>query len=126
MATNGIVSFTENGDVKTKIIVGCDGYNAEQFAIASLHKKFEKLSDYYDFALANDFGCRGCLVVMNSEEHIFIGDGEIIPDLYYATFNVWFVNPRWTKGIASNVIKINQTRKRIYRFNFDIQKVKID
>ncbi len=108
MATQGIISIVENNRTVIKIICGCNGYNAEKLAEIIKNSKFEKIQDMYDIAIKNKFGCRDCLVVMDSDNIIFKGDGDICP-LYRKKFDDPSFNPRWNNGSADYVIILNES-----------------
>lgn len=113
MATQAIISLVKKGHTFIKIICGCDGYNADKLVKVLKNNKpddvkdvIEQLKLYYIIAIENGFGCKDCLVVMDSENIIFEGDKHISP-LYRETFDDPSFNPRWKLGIADIVTALN-------------------
>lgn len=110
MATQGIVSVLENGEVKIKAIAGCDGYRAKELAqrikeaedidIEKVHKLAEEIS----------FGCNRCRFTMNSEE---ILPREPFSELYREKFEDPEFNPRWDLGTASYIILVELEKNNI-------------
>jgi hypothetical protein len=113
MGTQAIISMVKNDHTFIKIICGCGGYNAEKLVKVLKDNKSgniktgtDLLKLYYIMALENGFGCKDCLVVMDSENIIFEGDDNIAP-LYRETFDNPSFNPRWKSGIANIVTILN-------------------
>ena len=107
MATQGLLSIVQNGKVKYKIVVGCDGMHIDDLVkcINTLYMiNKEKINAYYLYhtALNYKFGCNDCLVVFNETEletnnkELFHGSFP----LYLKTFNDPLFNPRWEYGTA--------------------------
>lgn len=107
MATNGIVSLVnEQGEMLVKCVCGCDGYNAEQVANWLKENQTLDIEAIYKQCLFLDFGCTGCLIVMNSKEHFFENErfsNDDLAELYCQTFNNPNFNPRWENGTAPHV-----------------------
>lgn len=103
MTTQAIISLVKNDHTFIKIICGCDGYNAEKLVKIIKDNKLDNIQDIYKIALENKFGCKDCLVVMNSDNIIFYGDERVGP-LYRETFDNQSFNPRWKNGTADDVI----------------------
>lgn len=113
MGTQAIISMVKNGHTFIKIICGCDGYNADKLVKVLKDNKPGNIKDmtkqlklYYMMALENGFGCKDCLVVIDSENIIFDGDDNIT-SLYRETFDNPSFNPRWKLGIADIVVVLN-------------------
>lgn len=102
MATQAIISLVKNGHVFIKIICGCNGYNSEKLVKIIKDSQPDNIQDIYEMAIKNKFGCKECLVVMNSDNIIFNGDESVGP-LYRETFDDPLFNPRWNIGIADSV-----------------------
>lgn len=79
MTTQAIISLVKNGNTFIKIICGCDGYNAEKLVKVLKDKKLNNIKDIYIMPLESGFGCKECLVVMNSENIVFDGDEKVGP-----------------------------------------------
>ncbi len=102
MATQGIVSVREDGEVVMKIVTGADGYNADKVA-AVLKESWPVNSDKaYDIATENFPGSVESLVVLTRGKTLFKGDGELDPR-YEETFSDPEFNPRWKHGTADHV-----------------------
>lgn len=108
MTTQAIISLVKKGHTFIKIICGCDGYNAEKLVKNIKDSKPDNIKDIYIMALENGFGCKECLVVMDSESIFFDGDENIGP-LYREKFYNPSFNPRWKAGISDivSIIKID-------------------
>lgn len=120
MATNGIVSVTENGQVIVKVITGCDGGRAMDLAVFLREVEQADLVPRKVYCLAREvFGCSACLVVMvrvnGKIESCHECDEDLSP-LYDLTFDCAFFNPRWSLGIASDVVKLEKTTGKITFF----------
>lgn len=100
MATQGMVSILKNGETFIKIVVGCDGYNIDDFCQEIINKKTVNLTELYYMALKCDFGCGECLVVMNEEKILHPELESIDWSLYRNTFHNSNFNPRWESGIT--------------------------
>lgn len=103
MATQGLVTVTVNGEVTGKVIVGCDGYNADDLVgkIEGLGST-PTIDDLLSFARGVGFGCKDCLVVMDRNS-AFIYSGEELDERYRRTFNDAKFNPRWELGTADYI-----------------------
>lgn len=108
MATQGIISIMKNNRVFIKIICGCDGYNAKKLVDTIKNNKLENIQDIYNAAIKDKFGCKDCLVVMNTDNIFFEGDGDI-GQLYREKFDDPSFNPRWENGTADYVIIVNES-----------------
>lgn len=96
MATNGIVSITQGGEVILKIVVGCDGYNANKVAHAIIEAQLATASPatVYDFIEDNcEFGCSNDRAVMSKDAIEWRGDDDL-PESYRDTFHLPTFNPR--------------------------------
>jgi uncharacterized Rmd1/YagE family protein len=104
MATNGIVSLVnKHGETLVKCICGCDGYNATDVAVWLKENQTLDIEAIYKQCLFLDFGCTGCLVVMDSKEHFFENErfqNDDLAELYCQTFSTPKFNPRWENGTA--------------------------
>jgi len=102
MATQGIVTVTHKGIVTHKIIVGCDGYNADDL-VQAIEEAQKPLTIGTCLALAKDvgFGCSDCLVVM--DEYSSCGADDELDERYRRTFKNPRFNPRWENGTADYV-----------------------
>jgi hypothetical protein len=103
MATQAIISLVKNGHTFIKIICGCDGYNSDKLVKIIKDEQPDNIKDVYIMALEAGFGCKECLVVMDSENIVFDGD-EKVGQLYRETFDNPSFNPRWKMGIADIIV----------------------
>ncbi len=107
MATQGLVSLVnKQGRTLVKCVAGCDGYEAKQ--VAKWLKKHPTIDIglIYKKCLELDFGCDGCLIVMNSSEHFFEGErfhNDDLAELYVKTFDNPRFNPRWDIGTCEYI-----------------------
>lgn len=104
MATQGVVSVTENGKVILKAIAGCDGYNAKLLAEHIRKNQLRDIDAVYEAALELGFGNEPTLVVMDGRR-IKWADGDEADDsltLYRDTFSDPRFNPRWESGLVSD------------------------
>ena len=102
MATNGIISIVQGGEVLVKCVAGCNGMKAPQLAeILRLffQNRDMNLPKIYQICRNNDFGCKSCLVVQTKDS--FISDDDELPELYKEKFNDPRFNPRWSLGTAA-------------------------
>lgn len=104
--THGLVSITRDGKVICKVVVGCDGYNADKLARWVSRMKTTDPDKIYIAAEGLDFGCRDCLVVQ-------LPDGDYRPrgkeelsvesaKLYRDNFDKPHFNPRWKHGTVEH------------------------
>jgi hypothetical protein len=118
--TQGLLDIVskKTGKMLFKIVCGSDGYNVDKLAKKILDYQKNRttivtLKALYQMALAEDFGCEDCLVVLgiNKSEKViaYCGDNDIeFSDLYYKTFYKKKFNPRWKSGLVDEykLIKI--------------------
>lgn len=102
MATQGIVSVREHGEVVMKVVAGTDGYNAQKVATRLQREWPVSPETAYDIAVQEVFGTVHDLVVLTLGKALFKGDEEIHPR-YHETFSDPQFNPRWEQGIADYV-----------------------
>lgn len=102
MATQGLVSFVDkNYNVLAKVVVGCNGFNADRFI-----EHVDKLDPEYlwNVALDYQFGCDDCLIVSTNKSLHYHNDMDISESkLYYTKFDDPGFNPRWEYGTADYV-----------------------
>jgi hypothetical protein len=107
MATNGIVSLVnEQCETLVKCVCGCDGYNAANVAKWLNENQTLDIEAIYKQCLFLDFGCAGCLIVMDNKEHIFENErfsNDDLAELYCKTFGNPKFNPRCAVFPASHV-----------------------
>lgn len=105
MATQGIVSVTQNGRTAIKVIAGCNGNRAKALAshIREWHQSGEQLTAELieRCALTLGFGCSDCRVVLSEEEAL--GAVDEMSSLYRQSFDDPRFNPRWQWGTADFV-----------------------
>ncbi len=128
MATNGVVSVTEKGQVIAKVVVGCDGYNAMDLAVTlrDVDQADFLPPTIYRLVKEAGFGCSDCLVVMvrvNGKVEVCHESDEDLGQLYGLTFDCAFFNPRWSQGIADHVVKLEKTTGEITEFSPSWNKV---
>lgn len=105
MATQGIISFTSEGKVLMKIIVGCDGSRAQKVA-DSIQKRWPlSAEEAQGIAKEHGFGCEECLVIMTESDFIYDDEADIT-DLYIDKFQDPEFNPRWECGLADHVVVV--------------------
>ena len=106
MATQGIVTVVSGRrKVLMKVVVGCDGYRAEEFADA-LRAAWPLDADAaHALAASQRFGELHCRVVMTPDSHRFDGFGALDP-AYRRTFRRARWNPRWELGTADHVVVV--------------------
>jgi hypothetical protein len=100
--TNGLVSIIRDGKVILKVVVGCNGMNASDFADQLVASGNFKVFPAVEIARAADFGCDDCLVAMDDMGEIECGDlfPEDLGPLYFSKFQDPRFNPRWTCGLC--------------------------
>lgn len=103
MATQGLITVKSGDTVLMKVVVGCDGYNAQK--VADGLKTAWPVSEEQAHQIAEEmnFGCIRCLVVMTEAKTIFNGD-EKLHSRYQEKFPVPDFNPRWKRGSADHVV----------------------
>jgi len=113
MGTQAIVSIVEDDITKVKAVCGCDGYNAEKLAEVICSDNLTTAAKVYQAAHEVRFGCRDCLVVLDSETSLSAGANPdslfSLHPLYRETFGDPESNPRWACGTASHVIVVKRT-----------------
>lgn len=102
MATQGIVSVRENGQVVFKVIAGCDGYNAVKLARRIEEENLRDIDAIYSAALDVDFGESCCLVVMDQVRARYDDEPDALLPLYRKTFSNPRFNPRWESGLVED------------------------
>jgi len=101
MTTQAMVSLTKDSKTFIKVIVGCDGYRAENVAKEIIQYVLlggKDIEDIYKIAEEIEFGCKDCLVVMNNDDIIYKGNDELSFEKYKETFEDPQFNPRWEHG----------------------------
>jgi hypothetical protein len=99
MATQGIVSVREHGEVVMKVVAGCDGYNAPIVA-ELLEEEWPVTPERaYEIAFREGLGDTRSLVVLTLGQTVYNGDEDIDPR-YHETFADPNFNPRWENGTA--------------------------
>lgn len=107
MGTQAVVSVVVRDSVVLKVVVGCCGSAAPEYAkwlrseptVPTLQQARAK-------ALELRLGCSECLVVMDAEHFQALDD---IGPLYRETFQQRRFNPRWENGTA-DIVRV--VRKR--------------
>lgn len=102
MATQGLVTLTHSGKVTHKVVVGCDGYNADTL-VDAIKDDSEPVTigRLVELAIDVGFGCNDCRVVL--DENSSVGAGEELDERYRRTFKDARFNPRWENGTADYV-----------------------
>lgn len=102
MTTQGLVTLTKDGNVTHKIIVGCDGYNADKL-VGAIKNDSEPVTigRLVLLAMESGFGCGDCRVVL--DENSSAGADEELDERYRRTFKQPEFNPRWENGTADYV-----------------------
>jgi hypothetical protein len=114
MATQGIVSLLNNGEMFFKAVAGSNGFNASKLVDwAQAHEGVMTIEDVYKAAIEVKFGALADLVVQASDGSC-IYDGNEIEDvdrLYFdhPKFLDPRFNPRWEQGTAEYVEVVNLT-----------------
>lgn len=103
--TNGLVSFVRDGKVILKVVVGCDGYNAAQYADAVVRGGDYTVKGAIRARSGIAFGNDRSFVAMDDQGGIAApveNDPEIedLPPLYREKFHDPRFNPRWQYGTA--------------------------
>lgn len=104
MATQGVFTVVQGGQVALKIITGQDGYNMPELA-GEIRKRMREKGEVpspaeaYDIAIRVGFGNQRSLVTMGRRESFHKCEGRL-PRLYRETFYRPEFNPRWKQGIA--------------------------
>ena len=75
----GLVVITSRGKVIIKAIASCGGENSNKLAVLIRQLGQNDAQAVYDSAESVKFGCQKCLVVMDSEQRLFKGDGVLDP-----------------------------------------------
>lgn len=102
--TQGMITIISRAtkQVLTKIVVGDNGMLINNVIKDIKAKKVEpnNLQKFYELAKQNRFGCKDCLVIMDKNHEMFLGeDGdEELDERYRNTFNKPKFNPRWDCG----------------------------
>lgn len=106
MATQGLVSVVHRGEVKIKIIAGCNGYKAKYLA-SQIRKmgRIPTLDEAFKLAQACEFGSPENLVVLDSKHSKKTGRGRL-KGRYRETFRNPHFNPRWDRGTADHVFVV--------------------
>jgi hypothetical protein len=108
MATQGIVSITNNGQMMFKVVAGSSGYNAARFAEwAKTHPGTFSNQVIYNAALKLSFGDKADLVVQASDGSFTYDKSEIVEvGELYCDYNLFLnprFNPRWEIGQADYI-----------------------
>jgi len=122
MATQGIVTLMEYGEVMAKIVVGCDGCNAGRVADAIIHYAQWDADDepwrqnaklLYSLAEKAGFGCKDCRMVITLETIYYQfakgnpwHDTEVVLARARRTLTDATFNPRWEVGTADYVVTV--------------------
>jgi hypothetical protein len=102
MATQGMVTVRQGGQVVMKIVVGSNGDKAKRVAdeIRSLNRVPSR-HEAFQLAVRCGFGAKADLVVLNRDGHT--PSGETLHALYRDTFDQPKFNPRWECGIVAEL-----------------------
>ncbi len=102
MATQGIVTITQDDKVKLKIVAGCNGMKAPN--VVGLLMGMKKIPSAVEaYRLAREAGFGSPEVVVLDEKDAYHNTGEDLHPRYRATFDQPEFNPRWEQGIADYV-----------------------
>lgn len=101
MAKQGIVSVVKTPETKIKVIAGCNGYNADGLAERIKTEGLQSISEIYEAAKEQRFGCIDCLVVMDKKTAL--PDKDDLHSRYRDAFDDPEFNPRWKYGTADYV-----------------------
>ncbi len=86
-----------------KVIVGCEGLNAEPLAKTLKMAWPLTARQAYEKALDIPFGCIACLVVM-TESDVVCNNRKDIHPRFRQTFQKPDFNPRWERGTADHIV----------------------
>lgn len=100
MATQGLITITERGKVRAKIITGCDGKRVIE--IANYLRKHPTTIGWELLALAKRHDLGGPSLIIQTGPDEWLADDEIeeLGPLYAEKFDVPDFNPRWHYGTA--------------------------
>ncbi len=103
MATQGLVTIQEGGEVVMKIVAGSNGEHANSLASAIRELgRIPELLEAYDLAQEAGFGSEEDLVVVGRNGVFHQTDEELSPS-YQRTLHQPRFNPRWSSGTADFV-----------------------
>ena len=102
MGTQAVVSVTEHGKTRLKVVCGHNGYNAHKLA-SWLKTNFltSTALDIFQYAQSISFGCDCCLVVVTPTSHLY--SDKLEDAVYRSTFDNPTFNPRWEIGEADYI-----------------------
>jgi len=99
----GVLTITAYNRVVRKIVVNCNGQNIYALVESLKQEDAPTLEALYDRALAVEFGCKDCLVVMDGNFTVqHKGSGPMLIS-YPKTFDFTYDNRRWDRGTANYV-----------------------
>ncbi|OGH86252.1 MAG: hypothetical protein A2493_00090 [Candidatus Magasanikbacteria bacterium RIFOXYC12_FULL_33_11] len=106
MATQGLITVMQDGQVLMKIVAGCHGYKAKAVA-TSIRKNWPvSIDDAYELAQKTGFGDEQSLVVISHEGYRAEGV-EDLPYSYEETLDNPDFNPRWDSGMCDYLEIVN-------------------
>lgn len=101
MATQGLITITEGGRVRAKIITGWDGSNMPALAESLRRNPTRDLRELMIRAKEHDLGGPTLFVMTSPFDWLCDEDPpEELPALYVEKFAVVDFNPRWPRGTA--------------------------
>lgn len=111
MSTQGLVSVTCAGEVVMKLVVGCNGYQADDVAqaIRLSGERPRSVTGALALMRVHGFGCDACRVVLTRDDDNLKRDHEDITlnpaarARFRDTFDDPRFNPRWEHGTADYV-----------------------
>ena len=105
MGTQGMVTIMTNDQVVAKVVVGCEGYNADAVAEIIRKGKAYTAEELYEIARQEDFGCKLCRAIVTPNDILFKGEGEVNAR-YRDTFLLPEFNPRWACGVCERLVVV--------------------
>ena len=103
MATQGLVTIIKGGEVAFKIIVGCDGYSADDLVQLIKDSGDTTIGGLVALSQEAGFGCDDCRVIMDAHSSVCGAGVEDLDERYRRTFRDPQFNPRWERGTAEYV-----------------------
>lgn len=102
MATQGMVTVIDDqGEVKMKVVAGCDGYSAPLLAKLMRQRGPMTYEEVRKACMDVGFGCHDCLVIYSSpEEGKERDENNMKMTRYEDGFGKIAFNPRWESGIT--------------------------
>lgn len=117
MSTQALVTLTRGGKVTRKIVMGCNGGNAEALANAILKRKVEAPQQLLELAKECECACDGCIIVQSGPIEL-LPEGTDASTLYAQTFEQPTFNPRWSAGTAAFTFIVDLDARKVRRHRY--------